>query len=573
MSASRKPLRVGLLLDHFTTPKWIARVIEEVAASDYAEVALVVRNEAVLYPRPKNTAEWLTRIRRSFLFQIYTRLDERRFRRAPDPFEPTDLTPLLLGVPVIRVQPRMTKFSDFFEDEVVDRILEHDLDVALRFGFRILKGRSLEIARHGVWSYHHGDNLVNRGGPAGFWEVMENEPVTGSILQILTEELDNGRAIYRSWAATDRYSVVRNRQNYYWKSAAFIGRKLRDLHDDGPSALRDPLGDAFVGYSNRLYRTPTNTDLARALPRLVKRYVTSKVREKATYEQWFLGYKFRRSTDVCHDVPDTTLYNFKRITPPPDRFWADPFPVHRDGRFFVFFEEYVYDLERGHISVFELDPKHGHGEASVALARDYHLSFPYFFEWNGELYMVPETGGANQVEAFRAVSFPNEWQLEAVLLENARVVDPVITQIGERWWMFASCQEPGATSWDELHLYHADSPLGPWRPHRRNPVKSDVRSARSAGRIFQHNGRFYRPAQDCSRRYGYAITINEIVRISETAYEEREVTKLRPDWARDVIGTHTINATDHLTVIDAVARRSRFGRRSPRPPRNRSVEG
>ena len=45
-----------------------------------------------------------------------------------------------------------------------------------------------EIARHGVWSYHHGDNRFYRGGPPGFWEVMEDQPVieyylrTGSTL-------------------------------------------------------------------------------------------------------------------------------------------------------------------------------------------------------------------------------------------------------------------------------------------------------------------------------------------------------------------------------------------------------
>ena len=108
--------------------------------------------------------------------------------------------------------------------------MSFDLDVALCFGFRILKGDALKIARHGVWSFHHGDNLVNRGGPAGFWEVMDGIPVTGSVLQILTEDLDNGRVIYRSWSPTsDRFSVKANRNNLYWKSSAFVIRKLKDL--------------------------------------------------------------------------------------------------------------------------------------------------------------------------------------------------------------------------------------------------------------------------------------------------------------------------------------------------------
>ena len=38
------------------------------------------------------------------------------------------------------------------------------------------------------------------------------------------------------------------------------------------------------------------------------------------------------------------------------------------------------------------------------------------------------------------------------------------------------------------HVFHADSPFGPFTPHRRNPVKSDVRSARPAGKLFTWNG-------------------------------------------------------------------------------------
>ena len=41
-------------------------------------------------------------------------------------------------------------------------------------------------------------------------------------------------------------------------------------------------------------------------------------------------------------------------------------------------------------------------------------------------------------------------------------------------------------------------------------VKSDVRGSRPAGALFEWNGDVYRPAQDSSGRYGYAISINRI---------------------------------------------------------------
>ena len=49
---------------------------------------------------------------------------------------------------------------------------------------------------------------------------------------------------------------------------------------------------------------------------------------------------------------------------------------------------------------------------------------------------------------------------------------------------------------DELHLFHADRLLGDWQPHPRNPVKSDVRSARPAGAPLQAQRRALPPGAD-----------------------------------------------------------------------------
>jgi hypothetical protein len=101
--------------------------------------------------------------------------------------------------------------------------------------------------------------------------------------------------------------------------------------------------------------------------------------------------------------------------------------------------------------------------------------------------------------------------------------------------------------------------VGPWTPHRQNPIKSDVRSARPAGRIFERRGQFYRPAQDCSARYGYAVSINHILQLNPDTYQEAEVDKILPDWGPNVVGVHTLNQAGSVTVIDCLVRRRRFG--------------
>ena len=61
-----------------------------------------------------------------------------------------------------------------------------------------------------------------------------------------------------------------------------------------------------------------------------------------------------------------------------------------------------------------------------------------------------------------------------------------------------------------LYIFYADELLGPWRPHSKNPVKIDVRSAGPAGPFFWYEGALYRPTQDCSRLYGGCINITRI---------------------------------------------------------------
>jgi len=34
----------------------------------------------------------------------------------------------------------------------------------------------LNASKYGVWSFHHADNSINRGGPAGFWEIIYKQP-------------------------------------------------------------------------------------------------------------------------------------------------------------------------------------------------------------------------------------------------------------------------------------------------------------------------------------------------------------------------------------------------------------
>lgn len=568
----KKPLRIGLLLDSFSQPQWVRRIIEEISSSSIARVELIVKNKrGEEHPEPALKRLWNRR--RHLLYSAYTKLDNRLTTVSPDAFQKVSVEDLLAAVPVLEVEPLMYKFTDRLDDEDVKLIRQYGLDVALRFGFRILKGDVLEIAQHGVWSYHHDNARIYRGGPPGFWEVMKDDPVTGSMLQILNEQLDNGRVIYRSWAATiNRFSVKKNNNNYYWKTSAFVMRKLKELHEAGENSIDSrELTYSSQPYLRKLYKTPTNSEMFGLLLGLGSRAAKRLIEKIAYSENWSLAFRFR----IDEDDLNNTFYKFKYLLPPKNRFWADPFPVRQGDRYFVFFEEFVYRKNKAHISVIEM--KNGEqpiGPVTV-LERPYHLSYPFVFEWEGDQYMIPETGSNNRVELYRCKSFPNEWEFEKVLLEANNPTDATLIESSGKWWMFVTIAEPHVSvNWDELHVFHAATPLGPWTPHRRNPVKSDVRSSRPAGRMFHKNGSLYRPAQDCSLRYGYGIAINEVKQLTPEVYFEREVSRITPEWHESVIGAHTINSVDDLTVIDCLVKSGKLSDRSSLPaiqPQRRQV--
>jgi hypothetical protein len=542
--APKPPLRVGLLLDSYVQPQWVHRIVSDILSSQAAELVVVVKNEAA-DAAPQSSARL-----KFFLYKAYCRMDARLFAEKPDALERVSIEPLIAKVPVVSVKPIMKKFSDELSAADAAALAEYSLDVVLRFGFRILKGQILRLPKYGVWSYHHGDNTRYRGGPPGFWEVMEGRPATGAVLQILSEELDNGAVICRSFAETDSYSVSRNVNRYYWQASAFVLRKLCDLHQNGPAVLADHSAEAWMPYSGRLYRWPTNGQMCRLLVRLGRRYLAAKIKHALYFRQWFLAYRIKTGEPGM----DGTFYRFKHLVPPKDRFWADPFSVKKDGKYYIFFEELLYKTNKGHLSVIEVDQKGIVSGPHTILDRPYHLSYPCVFTWNGTFYMVPESGRAGRVDLFRCVAFPERWEFEATLLSGLHAVDSTVAQLEGRWWMFVSVQVPGAKHIYELHLYHADSPLGPWSPHKNNPVRPDAHASRPAGHVFEKNGAYYRPVQ---KGPGSGMFLYRIDRLSPDEFQETPICEITPEWAENLVGTHTLNYSDGLTVIDGLLEKRR----------------
>jgi hypothetical protein len=545
-----RPLRIGVLLDSLTAPRWVAKIIQDVLSAPFLTLSLVVVDGTGKPSPPATWREWFARQRAAApyrLWEWYQAADYQRFRHeGADPFEPTDVTPLVRDADLLRVEPLRKGFVDRFRPQEVQQVRDAHLDVMLRFGFRIVRGEILDAAAYGMWSLHHDDNRSYRGGPALFWEIYERNPESGTILQVLTEALDGGKVLYRSIGSTNFASLYKNRRATYWKSAEFMMRRLADLHRDGWASLQalDTYSERNT-YARGIYRRPTNRQMLRFLAKTYGYRLRQKL--SPLDEQWVLAFRRRGSDD-----------RFTIVHPPADRFYADPFLAEHDGRTFVYFEDYSYVDRKGTIACAELR-EGGISEPQTVIAGPDHLSYPSLFQWRGEWFMLPETGARRRVEIWRARQFPGDWTLETVALDGVDACDATLWQHDGRWWMFVTLCVAGGPRADEVSLFYADTPAGPWRPHRTNPVVSDAAHARSAGALYRDGEAVIRPSQDARGGYGQAITLNRIDRLTPREYRETPVGSIKPTWHPRVRGTHTIARSSTFEVVDG--RLLRFRRR------------
>lgn len=550
-------LRVGLLLDGPVLPRFNARIIRDLQASNFVDLALVVYKKPSAIPKPQPPKSFAGRLaRRLFdsklrtlaLYELYLRFDERN-RTPKDPLASVDCSTLLAGVHSIEVEPIGAKFVHRLPPAAIQEIQAQNLDVLLRFGFNILKGDILQSARYGVWSYHHGDNDFYRGGPPLFWELCENAPLSGVMLQVLTEDLDAGVVLCKSLFATKpTLSVSENRFSPYWGATDLVIRKLNELHRFGWEHLQqNKIPAAPYQGKRRIYRSPTNTDMARWLvPVLLKKAVRLPFRRK-TAQHWKIAIRLN-GAPLFDPTSDGSMEGFRWIEPRPGHFWADPFLIEQDGRRWAFFEDYVYSQRRAFIACAEISAD-GNLVSPVPCLDNpkHHYSYPYVFRDGQNLFMIPESCDARSVDLYRCEQFPNKWALHSTLLKG-KFVDTSVWQHDGLWWMMTTRNDPDPRA-SSLFLFYAEHLTGEWRFHPGNPISTDVRNNRGAGRIFWAGNRWIRPSQSCAPIYGYSFSLNEITSLSTTQYRERTIREFRPE-ALNMEATHTYNWITGLEIID-----------------------
>ena len=175
------------------------------------------------------------------------------------------------------------------------------------------------------------------------------------------------------------------------------------------------------------------------------------------------------------------------------------------------------------------------------------------------LYMLPEAAASGRLTLYRCTAFPHGWTPVADLIE-AEVHDATLVRHGGLYWIFAATRTGASSTWDALSLFSAPTLAGPWRAHPANPVLLDAASARPAGQMFTlDDGQLYRPAQDCTRAYGGALSLARVDRLDGDAYRQTGVGGWRTAPGSQLLGPHTWNVAAGLEAIDLFGSRAALG--------------
>ncbi len=452
------------------------------------------------------------------MLRIY---EDKKYPLKPNPFQLLQLSKEFNGLKIYRT-------SDLEDNQLVDKA---PWNLLLILGTPLLKSVPTPVTE---WI---GLKITFDFQHWGYAELLKRRGTINSYLIQYKNSWERGKVVLSSTSSVDKFSANLTRARVAWKSAFFMSRALAHPEQGPRSQLNAlPPMQALVLVPIKL--------IGHAL-----KLGWLKMLKTTTKERWMLFFKFE-------DQPSLEVHDFRPLHPVKGHFWADPFVIYRHDKYYVFFEDGLTRNKKGFISVLQLHPSGEYSDYQPIIERDYHMSYPFIFEWQGSLFMIPETSANGTIDLYECVDFPNNWQYKHTLMSDIVAYDTTLIHYEDRWWLFANVKEhKGISSWDELYIYYADDPLSQnWTPHPKNPVISDVTRARPAGRIMILDQQMIRPSQDSSWRYGYALKFSRITTLNEFDYQEVELSSVEAVQLGAAQTIHTYNHQDGLTLVDGIER-------------------
>lgn len=367
-------------------PEWQVKCIRKLLKLNYVKLRLIIFNNN----SKSKDLSILKKIRMNkkfLLFELYQKI----FISKSKAFKKINCVKLFQNIKTLKCKTTKKRlYSQYFSNEDVKEIRSYKLDFILRFGFGIIIGEILNSAKYGVWSYHHDDEKKYRGSPSLFWEIFYNDPISAAVLQRLTERLDGGIILKKGYFKTISYSLKKNREIIYFESSCWPAKVCVDIKNGNIEYL-----NAKPSKTNApIYKRPKNGQTLFFLFKLAKNLIKLIFRSLFIHTIWNIGL-------IEEPIQSFLNKNFKPniiwlTEPKKDRFFADPFGLIVNNHRYILCEEFSYKNDKGVISFFKNTKNRFTGPNKI-ISKHFHLSYPFIFKYNNDIYCIPESFEANKV--------------------------------------------------------------------------------------------------------------------------------------------------------------------------------
>ena len=523
-------------------PQWQADTIRKLLEEEDVQLELLILDQRI--KKKKSAVYYISRTlekikKGNTLWVLYNHLHVKRRCKSN---RPNDLSGLFEDVPVLKcLVNKKGKYSEYFTEEDVESIKSYNLDFILRFGFGIIRGEILQSAKYGIWSFHHDDVMKFRGHPPCFWEIYFGENVTGSVLQKLTNRLDGGVILKKGYLKT-QISYVKNRDQAFFESTNWPRQLCVDIRN-GQTAIFESSPSKSVA---PIFYPPSDFQFLKFQAKSIWGFLKKAFKSFFYTDYWNIGVAEAPIQAFLEpdNLPEVKWYP----NLPKNKFIADPFGLYYNDTFHVIYESFLFKEGVGKISACKYDDD-GFSKNGVVIDEQFHLSYPFVFEHENNIYCIPETAEAKQIRLYKAVDFPHKWKFEHVLIDQYAGIDNTLFRHDGHWWLFSTDRQKGHKY--NLRIFYSESIFGKWQEHPKNPVKTDIRSARPARTLFRHNGSIFRPSMDYSEKVEGRIVINKILKLTKFEFQEESYCIVNPyknSQFPDKI--HTLCETGPYTIID-----------------------
>ena len=536
---SDMPFKLVLVADNEYLPAWQQLMLQRLFAMPELELVAVVFRTATQQRWQCHFNDWL--------LQGVRWVDHTLFRCDHKAQQLVNYLPLCGDIPCFT--SGTARLQRFIKQQAVDVVVDLTGETALP--------ECITWARYGVWRHVFGQPFRLTAKYLAVQEYLTDQTAIVTGLECLLASASKPVGLFYATNSMDSLSIGRGVERALWKMAEFIPQRFTELQTVGAQQFfqtaEQRTRDRLPSPQYALY-APSIAVLLTVFWQYGLNIQRKLWRSLSYHEQWVLLVGKASLVAKSSALDLAGLMHCQQLIPPADRFWADPFVVEHGQTAFIFFEEFVTAEAKGVIACRWLLADGTYSAPIKVLERDYHLSYPFVFQYKDTYYMIPETAGNRSIELYRCAEFPHRWVFDRYLMQDVAAYDTTLVEYQQRWWMFVCMRQHERCSPNEtLYLFYADSPLSQaWQAHPQNPIVAQAATARPAGRIVAWEGRLYRPSQNCAGKYGRGLNINLIQQLTTQAYQEVVQAQCLPDGQLNISGVHTLDIGTQLVVSDAL---------------------